>query len=146
MDRKDGGGMQYKGECHGDSSDPVQSNLDAPVPTTHLSLLGSGSLTFGQKSASRFSYTCTGQRRELNRSSSSSSDSHNKQLLGPWRRKKERKKKRCYRTFNSPSTATPNQCPTAVHHCSNPWRATPDLICSKTLRTANPRPCSGSIS
>lgn len=44
-----------------------------------------GSLTFGPKSASRFSHTCTEQRGEVSRSSSfSSSDSHKRQLLRPW--------------------------------------------------------------
>lgn len=49
-----------------------------------------GSLTFGQKSASRFSHTCTEQRGEVSRSSSfSSSDSHKRQLLRPWLKKQK---------------------------------------------------------
>lgn len=39
--------------------------------------------------------------------------------------KKPQKQTRVTALFNSPSAAAPNQCPTAAHHCSNPWRATP---------------------
>lgn len=49
-----------------------------------------------------------------------------------------------YRTVNL--CLTSDRCATAVHHCANPQRATPGLICSRTPRKANPRPCSGSIS
>lgn len=41
---------------------------------------------------------------------------------------------------------TSDRCATAVHHCANPQRAAPGLVCSQTPRKANRRPCGGSIS
>lgn len=103
----------------------VPSRLDAPVPTTHCSLDGGGNLTFGQKASSRSSHT----RADRSGGESSAAPPPPPPLAATENSSFFHGVSLRYRTVNLSSTSAPNQCPTAVHHCSNPQRATPDLIC-----------------